>query len=58
MVVLSHDSTTISLVPRLCMGYSKVKDEQFRLIIDVIHGRDTFVSLWEVSLLQHSAMGI
>ena len=27
------------------MGYAKVKDEQFRVIEDVVRGRDTFVSL-------------
>ena len=27
------------------MGYAKVKDEQFRIIEDVVRGRDTFVSL-------------
>ena len=27
------------------MGYVKVKDEQFRVIEDVIRGWDTFVSL-------------
>ena len=46
------------------MGHAKVKDEQFRVIEDVVRGRDTFVSLptciwvWEVSLLRRSAMGI
>ena len=45
------------------MGHAKVKDEQFRVIEDVVRGRDTFVSLptwvWEVSLnlLRRSAMG-
>ena len=42
-------------------GHAKVKDEQFRVIEDVVRGRDTFVSLptwvWEVSLLRRSAMG-
>ena len=28
-----------------CMGYAKVKDEQFLVIIDVVRGRDTFASL-------------
>ena len=28
-----------------CMGYAKVKDEQVRVIIDVVRGRDTFISL-------------
>ena len=27
------------------MGHAKVKDEQFRVIEDVVRGRDTFVSL-------------
>ena len=27
------------------MGYAKVKDKQFRVIEDVVRGRDTFVSL-------------
>ena len=27
------------------MGYAKVKDEQFRVVEDVVRGRDTFVSL-------------
>ena len=27
------------------IGYAKVKDEQFRVIEDVVRGRDTFVSL-------------
>ena len=27
------------------MGYAKVKDEQFRVIEDVVRGRETFVSL-------------
>ena len=27
------------------MGYAKVKDEQLRVIEDVVRGRDTFVSL-------------
>ena len=44
------------------MGHAKVKDEQFRVIEDVVRGRDTFVSVptwvWEVSLLRRSAMGI
>ena len=48
---------------RTCMGYVKVKDEQFRVIEDVVRGWDTFVSLpcnriWQVSLLRRSAMGI
>ena len=42
------------------MGHAKVKDEQFRVIEDVVRGRDTFVSLptwvWEVSLLRRSVM--
>ena len=38
------------------MGHAKVKDEQFRVIEDVVRGRDTFVR--EVSLLRRSAMGI
>ena len=28
-----------------CTGHAKVKDEQFRVIEDVVRGRDTFVSL-------------
>ena len=44
------------------MGHAKVKDEQFRVIEDVVRGRDTFVSVptwvWEVSLLRRSAVGI
>ena len=27
------------------MGYARVKDEQFRVIEDVVRGRDTFVNL-------------
>ena len=27
------------------MGYAKVKNEQFRVVEDVIRGRDTFISL-------------
>ena len=27
------------------MGHAKVKDKQFRVIKDVVRGRDTFVSL-------------
>ena len=38
------------------MGHAKVKDDQFRVIEDVVRGRDTFVSVptwvWEVSLLR------
>ena len=44
------------------MGHAKVKDEQFRVIEDVVRGRDTFRKLtkriWEASLLRRSAMGI
>ena len=44
------------------MGHAKVKDKQFRVIEDVVRGRDTFRKLtkriWEASLLRRSAMGI
>ena len=46
------------------MGHAKVKDEQFRVIEDVVRGRESrhvrklTNRVWEVSLLRRSAMGI
>ena len=44
------------------MGHEKGRDEQFRVIEDVVRGRDTFVAyqqdMGSQSLLRRSAMGI